>query len=222
MAPRKSGRNLAAVSDLAPPRRRRRGLGWLPSLVLLLVFGLAMVVVVDTIIGPWIYTVGGRQRWLPMWEGVGDAPGPGGTYRLYVWFAPSKAGQRIIAETAVRGSATLCTPRGERINLKLRGGVSGRQWLHLEGPFSFEVWRRRPFGQITSATTVGPPRLHFDGRWDGPNLVMTDTGGFSHAFNPDGTVNQKAAVWHPKVGVVPVTFTETGFWLLPPACPSAH
>jgi hypothetical protein len=208
------------MSDHAPPRRRRRGLGCLPSLALLAVFGLALWIAAETIMGPWIYTVGGRHRWLPMWEGVGDAQGPGGLYRLYVWFAPSPAGQRIIAETAVRGGATLCTPRGERINLRLRGGAQGHQWLNLDGPFSLEVWRRRAFGNLTSNTTVGPPEVHFDGRWEGPNLVMTDTGGFAHAFNPDGTVNEKAPHWHPKTAAVPVTFTETGFWLLPPKCPA--
>jgi hypothetical protein len=213
-------RNVALVSDVEAPRQRRRGLGCVPSLALLLVLGVGGVVIVESIIGPWIYTVGGRHRWLPLWEGVGDVAGPGGSYRLYVWFSPSSAGQRILPETSVRGSATLCTPRGERFNLRLRGGAHGRQWLHVDGPFSLEVWRRKALGRITGPTTVAPPRLHFDGRWDGPNLVMDDTGSFSHAFKPDGTLNENAGTWHPKMGAVPITFTEThwGFISAPP-CP---
>jgi hypothetical protein len=59
----------------APPRRRRR-IGCLSSLVIVLILGLGVMVGVAIIMGPWILTVGGRQRLLPAWEGVGDAQGP--------------------------------------------------------------------------------------------------------------------------------------------------
>lgn len=203
-----------------PPRRRRRGLGCLPSLLLLLVLGLAGAMVVETIIGPWIYTVGGRHRYLPVWQGVGDARGPGGTYRLYIWFSPRNQAQHILPEASVQGYSTLCTPRGERLNLKLYGGAPGRHWLTLpEGQrFGINIFRRVAFGLNGP---VAPPRLEFEGHWQGPNLVMTDKGGFAHAFNPDGTVREKAAYWHPETEAAPITFTETtGFWLTAPPCPN--
>jgi hypothetical protein len=217
------GRTFAAVSDAAPSRRRRRrGLGCLPSLILLLVGGLAVAVGVASIIGPWIYTVGGGHRWLPVWEGVGDAPGPGGTYRLYVWFAPANSGQRILPETAVAGYSTLCTPRGEHFNLKLYGGAPGRAWLAMEDghPFNLDIFRRR--ASLGTSGMVAPPRLQFEGRWQGPNLVMTDKGGFAHAFNPDGTLNEKGGTWHSRSGAVPITFTEQNWGAISaPRCPAA-
>jgi len=219
LPPRQARRTVAPVSDAAPPRRR--GLGCLPSLVLLLVGGLAMAVLVLSIIGPWIYTVGGRTRLLPLWEGVGQAEGPGGTYTLFIWFSPSNSGSRILPTTAVLGYSTLCNPRGERLNLKLRGGARGRAWWTMEDghEFALRLYRRPPFGGVAGGM-VAPPRLTFEGRWQGPDLVMSDLGGFAHAFRPDGSVITTAPVWHPETNVVPITFHETsGFWLTAPACP---
>jgi hypothetical protein len=207
------------VSEAAPPRRRR-GLGCLPSLVLLLVGGLAVAVLVESIIGPWIYTVGGRTRLLPLWEGVGQAQGPGGTYTLHIWFSPSNSGSRILPSTAVQGYSSLCTPSGQRLALKLRGGARGRAWWTMEDghEFALRLYRRPPGGGIVGAM-IAPPRLQFEGRWQGPDLVMSDGGGFAHAFHPDGSVIAKAPVWHPDVDAVPITFHETHWWLTGGACP---
>jgi hypothetical protein len=197
-------------------------MGCLPSLVFLAVFCLTVYFVVETVVGPWIYTVGGRQRWVPVWEGVGQAQGPGGTYTLFIWFQPSPAHQRILPETAVQGYSTLCTPKGERMNLKLYGGASGRgTWLHMPDghEFGMNIFRRLAFNL---GGPIGPPRLEFKGRWQGPNLVMDDKGGFLHAFNPDGSVNMNSHNWHNNAGAVPITFTETPFSLTPPACPAAR
>jgi hypothetical protein len=217
--------SLPAVTFTPSPRPRRRGLGCLPSLVLLLVFCLAVAVAVDSIIGPWIYTVGGRHRWLPVWEGVGEAHGPGGTYRLYVWFAPANAGQRILPEAAVAGYSTLCTPRGERFNLKLAGGASGRMWLNMADgqAFGLRVFRRVAFGDFTGRGPIDNPRLQFSGHWQGPDLVMDDGGSFAHAFAPDGTLLAKAAIWHPHTSAVRITFTERYWGLIsPPPCTPAR
>ena len=209
------------MSDAAPPRRR--GLGCLPSLVLLLVGGLAMGVLVLSIIGPWIYTVGGRTRLLPLWEGVGQAEGPGGTYTLFIWFSPAPYGSRILPNTAVQGYSTLCTPRGERLNLKLYGGAPGRAWFRMEDghPFGLRLFRRRP--AISTSSMIAPPRLQFTGRWQGPDLVMDDEGSFAHAFTPDGSVITTGAKWHPRTSTVPITFHERSWGLVTaPPCPSAR
>lgn len=217
------------MSNSQSSSKSRGKLGCLTQLVLLLGFGLVVAAIVVTIMGPWILTVGGRHRLLPVWEGVGDAQGPGGTYRLYVWFSPSRAYQRILPEAAVQGYSVLCTPRGERFNLKLYGGAPGRLWLKMdEGhEFNMRVFRRSRLSLSTNST-VAPPRLQFAGHWRGSDLVMDDQGSFSHAFNPDGTLNPDAPNWHPKTGDVSVTFTEQYWGLIsPPACtppstPPAH
>jgi hypothetical protein len=78
---------------------------------------------------------------------------------------------------------------------------------------------RRPIGGGLTGNMVAPPRLQFEGRWRGPDLVMSDEGSFAHAFNPDGTVIANAPVWHPQSDVQPITFTETHWWLTGGACP---
>jgi hypothetical protein len=158
-------------------------------LVLLLAFGGALAVVVLTIMGPWIYTVGGKHRWLPVWEGVGEAQGPGGAYKLYVWFSPSRSGQRILAETAVQGYSTLCTPSGQRFNLKVYGAAPGHLWLDMPDGHAFGLEAFRRPVSLGTGGSVAPPRLHFSGHWQGPDLVMTDQGSLAHAFKPDGTLN---------------------------------
>ena len=210
------------MTDAPKPRRTRRGLGCLPTLALLALAIAAVMWLAASVMGPWVYTVGGRHRWLPIWEGVGDVAGPGGTYRLYVWFAPWRSRTRYRPEAAVEGYSTLCTPRGERFNLTLRGGAPSRPWLHMDDqPFHFRVWRRPPGGGVT-ADLVGPPRLEFAGRWQGPNLVMDDQGSVGRAFNPDATLNPRALRWETRAQAVAVTFAEQNWGLIsPPACPPA-
>src|SRR5947209_15994060 len=167
------------MSGSWPPHRGRRR-GCLSGMVVLLLLALVGMAVIETVIGPWILTVGGRQRLLPVWEGIGDVQGPGGTYRLYLWFAPSTSGQRILPEAAVQGYSVLCTPRGERFSLKLYGGAPGHLWLRMaEGhDFNLRVFRRPRFA-VSTSQMVAPPRSQFAGHWRGADLVMNDNGSFS-------------------------------------------
>lgn len=192
--------------------------GWL-LLLLLFVIGLAAV---ETVMGPWILTVGGRQRFLPVWEGVGDAHGPGGIYRLYLWFAPSPPGERIVGEAAVAGYSVLCTPRGERFNLKLYGWSPGHIWRRMdEGKEFYLSAFRKPPGALSTNAMVTPPRLQFVGRWRGPNLVMDDQGSFAQAFDPNGALKPNAGGPRSATEAVPITFTEQSWGLIssPPCSP---
>jgi len=51
---------------------------------------------VAAVTNPWIFTVGGHFRLLPEWTGSGVVEGPGGTYRIFVSFIPSRGGSRIL------------------------------------------------------------------------------------------------------------------------------
>lgn len=190
--------------------------GWL---VLALVF-LVGLAVVETIMGPWILTVGGRQRLLPVWEGVGDAQGPGGTYRLYIWFVPAPAGERIEPMAAVQGYSVLCTPRGERFNLKLYGWAPGHLWRKMDEGHAFYLQAfRRPRFALSTNSMVAPPRLQFAGHWRGADLVMDDQGSFRDAFNADGALNPNARAVPLPTSAIPITFTEH-YWgfVSSPAC----
>src|SRR5262245_66346481 len=85
-----------------PPQRKRIGcLGQLLALVLLVGVGFIALMAVTN---PWIFTVGGHYRALPFWEGVGELEGPGGTYRIFVFFQPESGGFRQLASTLVWGT----------------------------------------------------------------------------------------------------------------------
>jgi hypothetical protein len=168
---------------------------------------------------PWIYVVGGKHRFVPLWSGVGTADGPGGRYRIYVSFSPSSGSSRILPSTSIRGTGYICAPDGERYSAQVRGGASGKVWSRMDGhAFALEVYHR-PIGWSFSGNYQDwRPRLQFNGAWSGPNLQMSDNGSLRHAFLADGSLNAKSTSWHDKTDAVPVTFVETGWWL-PQSCP---
>jgi hypothetical protein len=212
------------MNDPAQRPRPRRGClsgclwGLLRGLVLLLVLGTVLIVAIDAAFAPWIYVVGGKFRPLPSWFGEGDAEGPGGRYALYVWFSPTPSGSHVLPSTDVLGGGYVCTPRGERISLRVTGGASGKIWRDMDGhEFGLSAYHRPVFWSFTNSSNWRP-RLTLRGRWVGPNLVMSDEGGFAHAFLPDGSVNTQTASWYPKSAGVPITLTEVG-WSWGYSCP---
>lgn len=195
---------------LPAPRPRRRGIGCLPGLLILTVLGPALFVTIDLIFAPWIFSVGGRTRLLPVWAGVGVAQTSSGPYTIHVWFSPRPSGSHILPSASILGSAYICTPSGKRYSLKVTGGASGRIWKDMDG-HSFHLYAtNRPF--FASLTGDRPPRLNFSGSWVGPNLRMDDEGTIAQAFLADGSLSSSSGGAHLKEKAVPITFTETSWW----------
>lgn len=200
-------------------RPRKKGLGCLPTLVLLLLLGAILVMAIDLVFDPWIYVVGGRVRLLPMWQGVGVVQTPSGPYTIYVLFSPSPSRSRVLPSTSIRGSGYVCTPLGTRYSLRVTGGASGRIWKDMDGhAFHIYARRQRIFSFFASDFR---PLLSFSGQWVGPNLVMSDDGSIAHVFNADGTLKPVGSDWHPKTGALPITLTETQWWPFGADCPKA-
>jgi hypothetical protein len=202
------------------PARPRRRLGCLPSLLLLLILGIAGWIVLYAAMFPWIYLVGGKLRPFPVWQGSGTAQTSAGLFRLYVWFSPTNSGSRILPSTSVSGGAYLCAPTGQRFSLRLTGGTPGRVWRNMDGQEFHLAARNRPILWQFSDSSTWRPQLSLSGRWVGPNLVMNDEGSLAHAFLADGSMNNAAASWYAKSGTtgVPITLTETWWWVGAPAC----
>jgi hypothetical protein len=207
------------MNELTPSPRKPRRVGCLTSIVFLLIGGAIFYVVVQAVFSPWIYRVGGRFRLWPVWEGVGVAHAASGNYTFHIWFTPAPSRSRTTVSTSVEGHGYLCTPRGERYALRVRGGTPGRIWLDMDGqPFRLRAYARSTFWGF-SAQTYQPPRLTFAGQWSGDELVMTDEGSFDRAFEKDGSLIAHPTGRRVTGGGLPVTFTETAWWFRP-SCPA--
>jgi hypothetical protein len=195
-------------APLPSPRRR---IGCLPGLLIMVVLGPFLIIAIDLAFAPWIYTVGNRTRLFPVWAGAGVAQTPTGPYKITVWFSPRPSGSRILPSTSILGSGYVCTPSGKRYTLRVTGGASGRVWKDMDGhTFYLSAYHRPIFYNLTGDRR---PRLSFSGSWVGPNLQMNDEGSIAQAFQPDGNLTAESSVWHPKVNSVPITFTETSWWV---------
>ncbi len=172
--------------------------------------GLLFIILLELALAPWIYVVGGQTRLLPVWAGVAQVDAPAGRYRIYIWFSPSSASSRILPSASVSGSASVCTPQGQRYSFKLSGGAGGRIWKDMDG-HEFHLYARyRPL--FWSINQKQQPFLEFSGRWVKDNLVMSDEASVARTFLPDGQLNVGGTRWQPKTGALAVTFTETSWW----------
>jgi hypothetical protein len=197
--------------NIAAPRPRK-GIGCLPTLLILGLLAPLFIAAVDLIFAPWIYSVGGRTRLLPVWAGVGVAQTSSGPYTIHVWFSPSPSGSRILPSTSVRGSAYVCTPTGKRYNLRVTGGANERIWKNMDGhAFSFSAYNLPAFASLTDDRR---PRLFFSGQWVGPDLKMNDEGSIAPAFLADGSLSSRPGLSRSTENAVPITFTETTWWLV--------
>jgi hypothetical protein len=191
----------------SPVRSRKRGIGCLPGLLLLVLLGPLAVILIDLAFAPWIYVVGDRTRLLPVWAGMGVAQSPFGQYKIRVWFSPTSSGSHILPSASILGSAYVCTPTGKRYTLRVTGGASGRIWDSMAGHTFHLFAEHRPI--FYSINSDRRPRLNFSGQWVGDNLVMDDEGSIARAFLPDGNLSSDTKVSHSNTGAMPITFHET-------------
>lgn len=183
MLPEQEAELIKGYTALQAPRlgqRRRRGcLGGLFRLLLVGVFGLAVLYGVI----PWSFHIGGR--WTPWltWHGYGELLTKGGVrYPLYVSLFPSSHFsplhlQGLRPTGGLQGSAWLCTAPGVTQRLTLSGTVYGG-WRSTDGSlFTFRLVEPR-------IINVGQAQGFFDltGRWQGPKLVMDDEGHVPDTF----------------------------------------
>jgi len=209
-----------------PLRPRRRGCltGCLPQLFGLAVLGVVVVLGVNAIVAPWIYTVGHRTRFYPLWEGWGVAhdAARGGDYDVYLWFSPEPGGSHILPSTNVAGWGTICTPSGKTYPLRVYGSTRGVVRNDMDGrPFSFSL-ENRPWNWNFVPDSAWLPKLTLAGRWSGDSLAMTDQGTLDAAFLPDGRLNPNPPYVAPVAGAgVPITIAEAGKSGFDAAC-TAH
>ena len=165
-----------------------------------------VVVAIDWVFAPWSFYLGGTFRPVPLWQGRANIHAPSGDYVLYLWMSPTPSGSRIYNHPYFRGSAALCTPRGERYVLQLRASMFERPGTDTNGKeMRVEVYRR-PWNYSFTGTWDHRPELVLRGRWRNPDLVTSDGGTLAASFKPDGSLDDSArrrqASEHDQVPVV--------------------
>jgi len=150
-----------------------------------LAFGVVLVLVINWIFMPWGFFLGGAFHPVPGWQGTARVRAPSGEFVLTVWLYPSGI-SRLSQAPTFNGSATLCTPLGERFALRVYAVMLEPAGRDTDGkPMRIELRHRPRFWWFTG-TTDERPRLTLKGRWQSPNLVMNDGGTLSISFLPDG------------------------------------
>ena len=198
-------------------------LGCLPSLLLFVVLGVLIVMLLDLVFAPWIYSVGGRVRLVPIWAGSGVVQAPWGPYTIFLSFSPSSGGSRLAPGAGIEGGGWVCTPQGQKYSLRVTGGASGHIWNDMDGhTIRISAYYRPFFWQFQKGNSR--PALSFSGQWVGPNLVMHDEGSIARAFHPDGTLKsyRESLPSNRDPLPLPVVFTEGNYRLAFAGCPPAR
>jgi hypothetical protein len=207
---------------MGPPpidrQRPRRGcLGCFVHLLGILIVGLILggtvYVGMVKVFYPWAFYFGGHAHLLPMWEGVGRMHTEKGDYTLTLYLGPARGGRTFNLPT-VKGTGYLCTPRKDRFNLFVYGGLSEKTGTDMNGKTMSLRYYRHPFFGGISGDYEQPPRLEFRGVWRNPDLVMDDGGSLAAAFLPDGPVSPHPYKWYhaDAKNKVPIVFHEVSIW----------
>jgi hypothetical protein len=169
------------------PRSRSGCLGDLIRLAaLLVVLGIGYLGLVAAF-APWAYYLGGTFHVLPYWQGWGTMRSKtSGEYVVFMYMyggSPTRLGSAYMS-----GNGYICTPRHERIRLKMNALMGRNLGRNTEGEaITVHMYN------WTAARAVNPvrrPSLDLHGRWSGNSLVMTDGGSVNREFLPDGSVNR--------------------------------
>jgi hypothetical protein len=136
---------------------------------------------------PWGYYLGGGFHVLPYWQGWGTMRSKtGGEYLVFMSMHPESPTR--LGSAYLSGDGTLCTPRHERIRLKMNALMRRDLGRSTEGEAIHVYMYNWSVQRIVNA--VRRPSIEFRGRWSGNSLVMTDVGSIHSAFLPDGNVNR--------------------------------
>jgi len=166
-----------------PPPRSKRKIGCLGSLVVFCVVGPLVYLAILAAFAPWGFYLGGAFHVLPVWEGWGRLHAKSGDFPVFIYMYPAPGGR--LGYPSVSGTATVCTPRGERHQLQLAGGFLTKHiGLRTDGqPMSIHLHYRPRWSGFNLERR---PRLEFRGTWHDPDLVMDDEGSLASAFQTDG------------------------------------
>jgi len=183
---------MAQIPQAPKPRSRVGCFGQLFLLILMLVAALF----VYAGLYPWAFFMGGTFHPSGDWQGWGRMKSrTAGDYLLYVQIGPAKhsrhsSGASLTSSTSLSGNAYLCTPKGERFDLTLGGGMPRDVYVNSLGKAITIYMSKR---EILSLGQTSQLRFTLQGHWEQGQLVADDRKTLSAAFLPDGTLRQQGS-----------------------------
>lgn len=187
-------------------------------MVLVVLLACAAVLGAQWLFIPWAFYLGGRFHPLPMWQAAARVHARSGDYVLYVMLSPTRGGRGTLSPS-LTGSGFLCTSRGERYPLHLFASLLNRASPNANGAEVRIDAYRRPWWFGLSGAWDRRPRLVLHGRWQTPDLVMSDGGTLSSAFLPDGRLYDGPERNQPRPGEpVQIVLRELPLTMLFPSC----
>jgi hypothetical protein len=115
------------------------------------------------------------------------------------------------------GNGWVCTPRKEKINLRITGSVPRNAPLGLNGePIHLHLYA------YSFINGHQPPGIELDGNWHNPNIVGNDNGSISRAFANDGTVRKSLAKIPYQREILPFTLKQGSKADFDAACKALH
>src|SRR6478609_1648777 len=185
-----------------PPGRRKAGPGCVVQVLAALGLGVVVLLGVMAIVAPWGFYMGGHFHIVPQWTGWGQMHSKiVGDYAVLVTFSP-KTGKGL-GLTHFSGNAFICTPRGEKFNLRLAGDFQNPHGTDLQGKTAHLYMNN--YSTFSGSTD---PSLDFRGKWNNPDLVLDDHGSLNRAFDPGGALVTNHHMRPYTQEVVPVTLHE--------------
>jgi hypothetical protein len=198
----------------ARPKRRVGCLGSLLGLVGIAAVAIALAGLFAFVVAPWNFNFGGHFHPLGGWRGQArfHSDAAGGDYEMWLSFEVTVP-KRL--QSPLKGTAVLCTPRGERLVLTLAGDMPRDHGRDLRDvPLELYLHRLAPF-----ASTIEARRPHIDlyGAFGDSVLNVEDRGSIGTEFAPDGSVRRSLANVPHSPENIHITFNEVA-GLQAPAC----
>jgi hypothetical protein len=169
------------------------------------------------LLAPWNFYYGGHFHLFGGWSGWGKLHSnvAGGDYHLWIQLGTPTPGRY---KSPLKGTAILCTPRGEHYWLHFGGSLPRDHGTDLAGvPLHLYLY------QYSNFSMGGDQRPHIDlyGAFGDSRLALEDRGSIARAFNSDGSLSKSNVTTHSRpTENIQFTLLESSAWRRPP-CPPA-